>query len=125
MLGHIHTNIPTSMTPTGSKVPSTVVLAVRRQCPQCTHYSTHYTQHITHYKLHTKALDTSHLCSDTTHVIPADFSLQNRKPLTIEQMYEDISQDHAQKTVTMETHPHLSGPPMVSVHPCRYGFLLP
>jgi len=45
--------------------------------------------------------------------------LQNRKPLTVEQMYEDVSQDHAKKTVTMETHPHLPGPPMASVHPCK------
>ena len=35
-------------------------------------------------------------------------------------MYEDFSQDHAKKTVTMEAHPHISGPPMASVHPCRY-----
>ena len=35
-------------------------------------------------------------------------------------MYEDFSQDHAKKTVTMETHPNLPGPPMASVHPCRY-----
>ena len=34
-------------------------------------------------------------------------------------MYEDVSQDHARKTVTMETHPHIPGPPMASVHPCR------
>lgn len=45
---------------------------------------------------------------------------ENRKPLTVDQMYEDVSQDHAKKTVTMETHPHLPGPPMASVHPCRY-----
>lgn len=44
---------------------------------------------------------------------------ENRKPLTVDQMYEDVSQDHAKKTVTMETHPHLPGPPMASVHPCR------
>jgi len=35
-------------------------------------------------------------------------------------MYEDISQDHAHKTVTMEAHPHLSGGLMASVHPCRW-----
>ncbi|XP_054707318.1 ubiquitin-like-conjugating enzyme ATG3 [Uloborus diversus] len=46
---------------------------------------------------------------------------ENRKPLTIEEMYEDISQDHAKKTVTMETHPHLPGPPRASVHPCRHA----
>ncbi|CAB3373635.1 Hypothetical predicted protein [Cloeon dipterum] len=44
---------------------------------------------------------------------------ENRKPLTVEQVYEDVSQDHARKTVTMESHPHLPGPLMASVHPCR------
>lgn len=46
---------------------------------------------------------------------------EHRKPLTIEEMYEDISQDHAKKTVTMESHPHLPGAPMASVHPCRHA----
>ncbi|XP_035225323.1 ubiquitin-like-conjugating enzyme ATG3 isoform X2 [Stegodyphus dumicola] len=46
---------------------------------------------------------------------------ENRKPLTIEEMYEDISQDHAKKTVTMENHPHLPGSPRASVHPCRHA----
>ncbi|CAF0740163.1 unnamed protein product [Didymodactylos carnosus] len=43
------------------------------------------------------------------------------KPLNVEQMYEDISQDHAKKTVTMEQHPNLPGPPMASIHPCRHA----
>lgn len=34
---------------------------------------------------------------------------EHQKPLTIDEMYEDISQDHAKKTVTMETHPHIPG----------------
>jgi len=38
-------------------------------------------------------------------------------------MYEDVSQDHAKKTVTMESHPHLPGPNMASVHPCKYVFI--
>jgi len=46
---------------------------------------------------------------------------ENRKPLTVDQMYEDFSQDHAKKTITMETHPHLPGPPMASIHPCRHA----
>lgn len=46
---------------------------------------------------------------------------ESRKPLTVEQMYEDFSQDHAKKTVTMEVHPNLPGPPMASVHPCRHA----
>ncbi|KAF7233535.1 hypothetical protein EG68_09564 [Paragonimus skrjabini miyazakii] len=44
---------------------------------------------------------------------------EHRKPLTEDEMYEDFSQDHAKKTVTMEQHPHLSGPPMPSIHPCK------
>nr|CAG4634964.1 EOG090X0AKX [Alona affinis] len=46
---------------------------------------------------------------------------ENRHPLTHDQMYEDFSQDHAKRTVTMETHPHIPGPPMASVHPCRHA----
>ncbi|XP_041355803.1 ubiquitin-like-conjugating enzyme ATG3 isoform X2 [Gigantopelta aegis] len=46
---------------------------------------------------------------------------ENRQPLTVEQMYDDFSQDHAKKTVTMEAHPNLPGPPMASVHPCRHA----
>ena len=42
-----------------------------------------------------------------------------RQPLSVDLLYEDVSQDHAKKTVTMETHPHLPGPPLASVHPCR------
>nr|CAG4643395.1 EOG090X0AKX [Ilyocryptus agilis] len=46
---------------------------------------------------------------------------ENRHPLSVDQMYEDFSQDHAKRTVTMETHPHIPGPPMASVHPCRHA----
>ncbi|KAH0625019.1 hypothetical protein JD844_033027 [Phrynosoma platyrhinos] len=44
-----------------------------------------------------------------------------RQPLSVEHMYEDISQDHVKKTVTIENHPHLPPPPMCSVHPCRHA----
>jgi len=46
---------------------------------------------------------------------------ETRKALNVEEMYADFSQDHAKKTVTMEAHPHISGPPMASVHPCRHA----
>ncbi|XP_047129822.1 ubiquitin-like-conjugating enzyme ATG3 isoform X1 [Hydra vulgaris] len=46
---------------------------------------------------------------------------ESRKPLTIEQMYEDISQDHVNKTVTCEAHPHLPPPQMASIHPCKHA----
>lgn len=45
---------------------------------------------------------------------------ENRKPLTVEQMYEDFSADHAKKTVTIEHHPHLPEQ-SASVHPCRHA----
>jgi len=46
---------------------------------------------------------------------------ESRAPMTVEQMYEDFSADHANKTITMETHPHLPGPPQASVHPCKHA----
>ncbi|XP_063230986.1 ubiquitin-like-conjugating enzyme ATG3 [Bacillus rossius redtenbacheri] len=46
---------------------------------------------------------------------------ESRRPLSVEEMYEDVSQDHAKKTVTMESHPHIPGPPMASVHPCKHA----
>ena len=46
---------------------------------------------------------------------------ENEAPLSEEQMYEDISQDHLNKTVTMETHPHLPPPSRLSIHPCRHA----
>lgn len=49
---------------------------------------------------------------------------ENRKLLTVEQMYEDVSQDHAKKTVTMESHPHIPGPNMGSVHPCKHAHIM-
>ncbi|XP_014668216.1 PREDICTED: ubiquitin-like-conjugating enzyme ATG3 [Priapulus caudatus] len=45
---------------------------------------------------------------------------ENRVPLSVEQMYEDFSQDHAKKTVTFENHQHLPEH-MASVHPCRHA----
>eukprot|EP00112_Aurelia_sp_Birch-Aquarium-sp1_P011693 Seg246.12 transcript_id=Seg246.12/GoldUCD/mRNA.D3Y31 product="Ubiquitin-like-conjugating enzyme ATG3" protein_id=Seg246.12/GoldUCD/D3Y31 len=46
---------------------------------------------------------------------------ENKKPLDMDQMCEDISQDHVNKTVTIENHPHLPPPPRASIHPCRHA----
>lgn len=72
--------------------------------------------------VHTRTYDL-HITYDKYYQTPRLWVVgydENRKPLTVEQMYEDVSQDHAKKTVTMETHPHLPGPNMASVHPCKY-----
>lgn len=46
-----------------------------------------------------------------------------RMPLRSELVLEDVSQDHAHKTVTIEDHPHLAGK-HASVHPCRHGAVM-
>lgn len=72
--------------------------------------------------IHTRTYDL-HITYDKYYQTPRLWVVgydENRQPLTVEQMYEDVSQDHAKKTVTMETHPHLPGPNMASVHPCKF-----
>lgn len=44
-------------------------------------------------------------------------------PLTNEKMYEDLSQEHANKTVTFEQHTSLSSR-QCSVHPCRHAAVM-
>jgi ubiquitin-like-conjugating enzyme ATG3 len=46
---------------------------------------------------------------------------ERQRPLSEEDMYEDVSQDHLNKTVTLEQHPHLPPPSRLSVHPCRHA----
>ena len=41
-------------------------------------------------------------------------------PLTKDQMFEDIMSDYANKTVTLESHPH-QGLNSISIHPCRHA----
>ncbi|KAK6155889.1 hypothetical protein DH2020_010137 [Rehmannia glutinosa] len=47
----------------------------------------------------------------------------SRMLLQPELVLEDVSQDHARKTVTIEDHPHLPGK-HASVHPCRHGAVM-
>ncbi|XP_042419525.1 autophagy-related protein 3-like [Zingiber officinale] len=48
---------------------------------------------------------------------------ERRCPLQPELVFEDVSQDHARKTVTIEDHPHMPGK-HASVHPCRHGAVM-
>lgn len=48
---------------------------------------------------------------------------ESRMLLQAELVLEDVSQDHARKTVTIEDHPHLPGK-HASVHPCRHGAVM-
>lgn len=42
------------------------------------------------------------------------------QPLTGEEMFEDVISDYANRTVTIEHHPHVAGP-HASIHPCQHG----
>mmetsp|Transcript_1782 Transcript_1782/g.4551 ORF Transcript_1782/g.4551 Transcript_1782/m.4551 type:complete len:325 (-) Transcript_1782:125-1099(-) len=44
-----------------------------------------------------------------------------RQPLTAEQVLEDVSAEHANKTCTMEPHPNLEHGVFASIHPCRHA----
>ncbi|KAF0989154.1 hypothetical protein HZS_3813 [Henneguya salminicola] len=48
---------------------------------------------------------------------------ENGCPLTIAQTFEDISQDHMNKSVTLMPHP-LLGLQMPSVHPCKHSDIM-
>ncbi|KAG0235921.1 E2-like enzyme [Actinomortierella wolfii] len=48
---------------------------------------------------------------------------EHRRPLVSSQIFEDVSQDYAKKTVTIEQHPHLNMS-LASIHPCRHGAVM-
>ncbi|KAH9575846.1 hypothetical protein CY35_01G132500 [Sphagnum magellanicum] len=48
---------------------------------------------------------------------------ETRHLLQPDLVLEDVSQDHARKTVTIEDHPHMAGK-HASVHPCRHGAVM-
>mmetsp|Transcript_13194 Transcript_13194/g.38846 ORF Transcript_13194/g.38846 Transcript_13194/m.38846 type:complete len:322 (-) Transcript_13194:390-1355(-) len=43
------------------------------------------------------------------------------QPLSNHQIFEDLSADHANKTCTIESHPHLERGIFASIHPCRHA----
>ncbi|DBA00394.1 TPA: hypothetical protein N0F65_012925 [Lagenidium giganteum] len=49
---------------------------------------------------------------------------EQNAPLSADQMFEDIMQDYANRTVTMETHPHRPGVIHASIHPCQHGAVM-
>ncbi|RLN61191.1 hypothetical protein BBP00_00005552 [Phytophthora kernoviae] len=49
---------------------------------------------------------------------------ERNAPLSGEQVFEDIMQDYANRTVTMEPHPHLSSLVHASIHPCQHGAVM-
>ncbi|TFY62570.1 hypothetical protein EVJ58_g3784 [Rhodofomes roseus] len=49
---------------------------------------------------------------------------ENRTPLTPSQIFQDVSADHAFKTVTIEAFPHSAALQAASVHPCKHASVM-
>ncbi|KAG1694627.1 hypothetical protein DVH05_021128 [Phytophthora capsici] len=49
---------------------------------------------------------------------------ERNSPLSGDQMFEDIMQDYANRTVTMEPHPHRGSLVHASIHPCQHGAVM-
>ncbi|KZT10832.1 uncharacterized protein LAESUDRAFT_643814 [Laetiporus sulphureus 93-53] len=49
---------------------------------------------------------------------------ENRTPLTPSQIFQDVSADHAFKTVTIEAFPHSTSLQAASVHPCKHASVM-
>ncbi|CAB3406188.1 unnamed protein product [Caenorhabditis bovis] len=67
-----------------------------------------------------------HICYDKFYQVPRLYLMgydENRKPLTVEQTYEDFSADHANKTITVETHTSIDCD-MPTVHPCKHAEMM-
>lgn len=56
----------------------------------------------------------------TPRVWMMGYTAETHQPLTGSQMLEDVISDYANRTVTIETHPHVAGP-HASIHPCQHG----
>lgn len=48
---------------------------------------------------------------------------ESGKPLSAAEIFMDISEDHAKKTVTLEPHPHI-GIPYAFIHPCKHAAVM-
>jgi len=75
--------------------------------------------------VHTRTYDL-HIVYNKYYQTPHLFLIgydEKRKLLSVDEMFEDVSQDNAKKTCTMEQHPHL-GPSMLAIHPCRHSDLM-
>ncbi|KAG8693981.1 E2-like enzyme, partial [Ceratobasidium sp. 395] len=49
---------------------------------------------------------------------------ENGTPLTPPQVFQDVSADHAFKTVTIEPFPHAANLSAASVHPCKHASVM-
>lgn len=50
-------------------------------------------------------------------------SVDSSQPLTGDEMMQDVMSDYANRTVTIDPHPHVGGP-HASIHPCQHGAVM-
>jgi len=73
----------------------------------------------------TRTYDIS-ICYDQYHQTPRVWLFgynENRQPLKPEEVLQDISHEHVNKTVTIASHPHL-GIPQAYIHPCKHAAVM-
>jgi len=66
------------------------------------------------------------ICYDQYHQTPRVWFFgydENKNVLKPEEVLQDISQDHVNKTVTVATHPH-TGIPQAYIHPCKHAAVM-
>jgi ubiquitin-like-conjugating enzyme ATG3 len=49
---------------------------------------------------------------------------ENGEALTPQEIFEDISEDHARKTVTLDNHPHMENRTFAFIHPCKHSAVI-
>uniref|UniRef100_A0A915DAR6 Ubiquitin-like-conjugating enzyme ATG3 n=1 Tax=Ditylenchus dipsaci TaxID=166011 RepID=A0A915DAR6_9BILA len=68
-----------------------------------------------------------HITYDKYYQVPRFWLLgydEQGKPLSVVQMKEDFSQEHADKTITMEPHPQVANLVLATIHPCRHAAVM-
>ncbi|KAL3093219.1 hypothetical protein niasHT_022669 [Heterodera trifolii] len=68
-----------------------------------------------------------HITYDKYYQVPRFWLIgydENGTPLTVEQMKEDFSQDHKDRTITLESHPHVANLCLATIHPCHHASVM-
>jgi len=68
-----------------------------------------------------------HITYDKYYQVPRFWIIgydEQGKMLSVDQMKQDFSQDHADKTITLESHPHVGNLSFATIHPCRHASVM-
>uniref|UniRef100_A0A914I7L4 Ubiquitin-like-conjugating enzyme ATG3 n=1 Tax=Globodera rostochiensis TaxID=31243 RepID=A0A914I7L4_GLORO len=68
-----------------------------------------------------------HITYDKYYQVPRFWLVgydEDGTPLTVDQMKDDFSQDHKDRTITLETHPHVANLSLATIHPCHHASVM-